>query len=115
MREIPSVQRQVGLMDHKLQVSWWALTGSLEAFAEGYVCDTSTVAAVMHGKRSVVEEAATVTDLAMEVVGGSAFYRTSPIERLYRDARAGKFHPLTPEATLTYAGRLALEQPVDTE
>jgi alkylation response protein AidB-like acyl-CoA dehydrogenase len=115
MSEIPSVQRMVGLMDHKLEVSWWALSGSLEVFGEGYKCDPPTVARIMHGKRSVVEEAVAVTDLAMEVVGGASFYRSVPLERLYRDARAGKFHPLTPEATLTFAGRLALGQPVDTE
>jgi alkylation response protein AidB-like acyl-CoA dehydrogenase len=115
MAEIPSVQRTVGLMDHKLEVSWWALSGSLEAFGEGYTCDPKTVSRIMHGKRSVVEEAVSITDLAMEVVGGASFYRSLPLERYYRDARAGKFHPLTPEATLTYAGRLALGRPVDTE
>jgi alkylation response protein AidB-like acyl-CoA dehydrogenase len=115
MVEIPSVQRQVGLMDHKLLVSWWALVGSLEVLSDGYVADPRTVAPVMHSKRTVVEEAVAITDVAMEVVGGSSFYRSSPLERYYRDVRAGKFHPLTPEATLTYAGRLALGQPVDTE
>jgi alkylation response protein AidB-like acyl-CoA dehydrogenase len=115
MVKIPSVQRLVGLMDHKLQVSWWALVGSLEALRDGYVADPPTVAALMHSKRSVVEEAVAVTDLAMEVVGGASFYTSSPLERFYRDVRAGKFHPLTPEATLTYAGRLAFGEPVDTE
>jgi acyl-CoA dehydrogenase len=115
MAEIPSVQRQVGLMDHKLHVSWWALAGSLEAFVDGYTCDETLFATVNHAKRSVVEDAIAVTDLAMDVVGGASFYRSSPLERLYRDVRAGKYHPLTPEATLTYAGRLALGQPVDRE
>jgi acyl-CoA dehydrogenase len=116
MAEIPMVQRQVGMMDHLLQTSWWALRGSLEPLdSVDYTCDPATVAAVMHGKRSVVESAVEVADLAMETVGGASFYRASPIERLYRDVRGGKFHPLTPEATLTYAGRLALGQPLDKE
>ena len=33
----------------------------------------------------------------------------------YRDVRAGTFHPLTPEATLAYAGKLALGDPGVTE
>jgi acyl-CoA dehydrogenase len=116
MAEIPTTQRFVGLMDYKLTTSWWALAGSLAVFdGEKYVPDPPTIAAVMHGKRSVVEEAVAVTDLAMETVGGASFYRSTGIERLYRDARAGKFHPLTPEATLLYAGRLALGQPLDKE
>ena len=54
---------------------------------------------IVRGKRCVVGEAVAITDIAMEVVGGAAYFKTSPIERLYRDVRAGKFHPLTPEAT----------------
>jgi alkylation response protein AidB-like acyl-CoA dehydrogenase len=115
MAEIQTVQRQVGLMDHKLTVSWWALAGSLNAFDGEYNVGPATMNAVMHGKRSVVEEAVAITDIAMETVGGASYFRTSPLERLYRDARAGKFHPLTPENTLLYAGRVALDQPIDTE
>jgi len=37
------------------------------------------------------------------------------MERAYRDVRAGTFHPLTPEATLAYAGKLALGDPGVTE
>ena len=39
--------------------------------------------------------------------------RGAPIERAYRDVRAAKFHPLTMEATLLHAGRLALGVPCD--
>ncbi len=55
-----------------------------------------------------------VVDLAMSTVGGSAYFKTSPLEQAYRDVRAGLFHPLNPERTLTYAGRLALGLPADT-
>ena len=47
------------------------------------------------------------------VAGGAAFFKGSVIERAYRDIRAVKFHPLTPEAILLHAGRLALGQPCD--
>ena len=50
----------------------------------------------------------------MQVVGGSAYFKSSPLERAYRDVRAGAFHPLNPERTLLYAGRLALAQPANT-
>jgi alkylation response protein AidB-like acyl-CoA dehydrogenase len=42
------------------------------------------------------------------VLGGRSYFRSSPLERAWRDVRAGTFHPLTPEATLAYAGQLAL-------
>ena len=62
----------------------------------------------MLAKRHAVNEARAVVDIALEVAGGSAFFRGSPIERAYRDVRGGPFHPLTPEATLDLVGRRAL-------
>jgi acyl-CoA dehydrogenase len=44
----------------------------------------------------------------MDVLGGRSYYRHAGLERGYRDVRAGTFHPLNPEATLAYAGNLAL-------
>ena len=55
-----------------------------------------------------------VVDLAMEVAGGRSYFRSSPLERAFRDVRAGKYHPMTPERTLLYAGQLALGLPADT-
>jgi acyl-CoA dehydrogenase len=51
----------------------------------------------------------------MEVLGGRAYFRRSPLERAFRDVRAGTFHPFTPEATLSYAGKVALGDPGVTE
>jgi alkylation response protein AidB-like acyl-CoA dehydrogenase len=47
----------------------------------------------------------------MDLAGGPAFFRGSVVERAYRDIRAAKFHPLTPEATLLELGRHALGVP----
>ena len=67
----------------------------------------------MAAKREVALAGVEVCDVAMEVAGGPAFFRGSTIERAYRDIRAAKFHPLTPEQTLVHAGRHALGLPVD--
>jgi acyl-CoA dehydrogenase len=68
----------------------------------------------MISKAEVVTKAIQVVDLAMETVGGPAFYKSSPLERAYRDVRAGSFHPFTPEKTILHAGRMALGVEVDT-
>ena len=68
----------------------------------------------MIAKREVVTAAVDVVDLAIETVGGSAYFRSSPLERAFRDVRAGLFHPINPERTLLLAGGLALGQPVET-
>ena len=87
---------------------------ALEDLGDEYAPDDRALEAVMIAKRHVVTEAQEVVDLAMQTVGGSAYFKTSPLEQAYRDVRAGLFHPMNPERTLLYAGRLALGVPADT-
>ena len=109
-----SIQRMVGLMEHKLRTCAWALDGALAVVGDDPAPSAETVAAVMSAKRTIAIEGVEVCDLAMEVAGGSSFFRTSPIEQCYRDVRGAKFHPLTPEQTLLYAARVKLGLPADT-
>ena len=107
------VQRQVGAMAHRLKVMAWALDGSLAEIGDDPTPSMELVAAAMAAKREVAVGGIEVCDLAMEVAGGKAFYRGSVIERCYRDIRAAKFHPLSPEMTLVHGGRVALGVPAD--
>lgn len=109
----PIVQRQVGVMAHRLQVAEWSLKGALDLIGDDPTPDMGRVAAAMLAKREIANAGIEVCDLAMEVAGGSAYFKGSVIERCYRDIRAIKFHPLTPEETLVHAGRLALGLPAE--
>ena len=107
----PTVQRQVGLM--RTGCGW--PSGRLD----GALADGRRRPGAVDGHRGRGDggEAGDrlagieVCDLALEVGGGAAFYRTSPIEQCYRDVRAVKFHPFGPEETLVHAGRVALGLP----
>ncbi|MPY93270.1 MAG: acyl-CoA dehydrogenase [Acidimicrobiia bacterium] len=105
--------RQIGLMDIGLRVMGWALDGALASVGEDPEPSLERVSAVMAAKREIATRGVEVCDLALEVAGGAGFFRTSPIERCYRDVRAAKYHPFTPEQTLLHAGRVALGLPVD--
>lgn len=109
--ESPLIQRRLGVMRHRLQVASWALDGALGAIGEDVQPSHDAYLAVMLAKTEVAEAGIEVCDLAMDVAGGPAYFRGSVIERAYRDIRAAKFHPLTPEATWIEAGRRALGQP----
>lgn len=102
------VQRQIGQMAHRLQIADWALQGALDIVGDDPAPSVERFAAVMLAKREIALAGVEVCDLAMEVAGGAAFFKGSVIERCYRDIRAAKFHPFTPEETLVHAGRLAL-------
>ena len=100
-------------MAHRLRVAAWALDGALATAGDDPTPSMHTVAAVMAAKREIAVAGVEVCDVAMSVVGGSAFFKGSPIERAYRDIRAAAFHPFTPEQTLVHAGRLQLGLPTD--
>ncbi len=103
------VQRQIGLMKHRLTVASWALDGALAKVGDDPTPAEETFLAVMHAKREIAETGVAVCDLAMEIAGGATYFRGSVIERCYRDIRAAKYHPLTPEDTLVAAGKQALD------
>ena len=102
--------RQIGGMRARLRVARWAVLAAVDEIGDDPGADDNTLATVMTAKREAVLAARAVVDTALEVAGGSAFFRTSALERAYRDVRGGPFHPLTPEATLTFLGERALAE-----
>jgi acyl-CoA dehydrogenase len=109
----PIVQRQIGLMDTRLRGAGWALDGALTLVGDDPTPSMDLVVAVMAAKWHVAQAGLDVCDMAMELGGGSTFYRGSPIERCYRDIRAVTYHPFSPEETLVHAGRVGLGLPAD--
>jgi alkylation response protein AidB-like acyl-CoA dehydrogenase len=49
-----------------------------------------------------------IVDLALEVVGGAGYFRRSPLERMYRDVRAGVIMPYNNPEARSLFGRNAL-------
>ena len=64
---------------------------------------------VMTGRVLVAKAVLNVADLAMEIAGGSAFYRKLGLEKLFRDVQGVRYHPLREEAQRKLSGQLALE------
>ena len=104
----PSVERRVGLIDHRLRVAGWALDGALATIGDDPAPSMANVVAVMAAKREIALAAAEVCDIAVQLAGRDAFTNGNAIERASRDVRAAAFHPLDPEKTLVHAGRFAL-------
>ncbi|WP_336857409.1 acyl-CoA dehydrogenase family protein [Sinomonas albida] len=65
-------------------------------------------------KHRATETARAVVDVAMRVGGGGGYFRSSELQRLYRDVVAGQYHPSDPEsahATVANALLGPLEDP----
>ncbi|OKI02559.1 hypothetical protein A6A06_16215 [Streptomyces sp. CB02923] len=69
------------------------------------------VAAALGVKQQAVRVVPEAVGALAEACGGASYSRALPLERLWRDAQAIRFHPPTPVATRQYLGRRALGLP----
>ena len=72
----------------------------------------ATLLAVLESKAAATETALEVTDLAMRCCGGAAFGRRLPLERLFRDARAGSVMAPTTDVLHDFVARTLLDMPL---
>ena len=54
------------------------------------------------------KDAFRVVDHALDLSGGFGMFKKSELERLFRDARAGRFHPANPVLTHEIVGKISL-------
>jgi alkylation response protein AidB-like acyl-CoA dehydrogenase len=74
--------------------------------------DDSTMLRVLEVKACASETALEVTDKAMRLCGGAAFSRQLPVERYFRDARAGSVMAPTTDALYDFIGKALLGLPL---
>ncbi|MEO2225773.1 acyl-CoA dehydrogenase family protein [Priestia megaterium] len=104
--ELPNVQRLVGEMELELMqarhfmysvASKWDETSDQAALA-------GELAAVKH---VVTNSACTVVDKAMRIVGARSLQRSNPLQRYYRDVRAGLHNPPMDDMTIVNLAKQA--------
>jgi alkylation response protein AidB-like acyl-CoA dehydrogenase len=104
--ELPNVQRLVGEMELELiqarhfmysVASKWDETSDRAALA-------GELAAVKH---VVTNSACTVVDKAMRIVGARSLQRSNPLQRYYRDVRAGLHNPPMDDMTIVNLAKQA--------
>jgi alkylation response protein AidB-like acyl-CoA dehydrogenase len=60
-------------------------------------------------KHHCVEGAKKVVDIAMAMSGGTGMFKSSELERLYRDVRCGGFHPANSMLVHEIVGKTTLD------
>ncbi|MBZ9656682.1 acyl-CoA dehydrogenase family protein [Phyllobacterium lublinensis] len=68
---------------------------------------------IMIGRSLVAEHAIKTVELALELAGGSGFYRSNGLEQRFRDIQGARFHPLQQGPQARYAGAMALGHSVN--
>lgn len=65
-------------------------------------------------RRTILAGAAIRTvEKAMEAAGGGCFFRSQPLERLFRDIQGARFHPVPEKVQTRLTGRLLLGLDID--
>lgn len=114
-RKKPANAGLVSLTGEMQNAVWTAETALAAMIATAATAQPGpeTTSRVMTGRTVAGRAAIRTVELALEVAGGGAFYRKSPIERAFRDIQGARFHPLQEPAQLELTGRLALGLDID--
>jgi alkylation response protein AidB-like acyl-CoA dehydrogenase len=107
MAHHPEVQHHIADMAMELE----AIHAQIEAVARDWsegVQHPDWPVKIVAAKYRSVEGAWRVVDRAMDVSGGFGMFKKSELERLFRDARAGRFHPANSALTHEVVGKLVL-------
>jgi alkylation response protein AidB-like acyl-CoA dehydrogenase len=89
----PEVQRCFSEMQLALEGASPQVERVAEDWSNGVDHGMNWPMKLVAAKHNCVEAAKKVVDLAMSVSGGTGMFKTSELERLYRDVRCGGFHP----------------------
>lgn len=97
--ELPNIQALIGEMDLALMKARFALYGTAEACHDPARRALASNA-VNVAKHVVTNEAMAVVDKAMRIVGAKSLTRANPLQRYYRDVRAGLHNPPMDDMTI---------------
>ena len=79
-------------------------------WVEGRMDRASVAAQVPLVKYHATNNAVRVTDLALRIAGGAGLADAAPLERCFRDVRAGLIHPPMDDVTLAGAAARAMRE-----
>ena len=106
-RNDAGTQDLMGELETALATARMALRQMIDAGASGHA-GLETTNEVVIGRSIAGNAAIRTVELAMDVTGGSGFFRDAGLERLFRDVQGARYHPLRGRAQRLYSGRLAL-------
>jgi alkylation response protein AidB-like acyl-CoA dehydrogenase len=109
LRDLPTLRARLADMNIRTEQARALLGHALGEIEEP---SDATVLLVLQTRLASIEAALEVTDLAMKACGGSAFSRQLPVERMFRDARAGWVMSPTADHLRDFIGRMLTGLPL---
>jgi len=109
LRDLPTLRARLAEMSLRTEQARALLQSALGQIESP---SDATELFVLQTRLASIEAAIDVTDLAMKACGGAAFSRQFPIERLFRDARAGFVMAPTADHLRDFVGRILTGLPL---
>lgn len=107
--QLPNVQQLIGEIDLELTKARFVLYGAASSYDNEATRHLLTNE-VSVAKHIVTNSAITIVDKAMRLVGAKSLQRTNPLQRYYRDVRAGLHNPPMDDMTIKKLALTALEE-----
>ncbi len=104
----PEIQHAVAEMALALDPIGPHLEKVAEDWSAGVDHGATWPSRIVSAKYHAVEACWRIVDRAMEVSGGAGMFRANELERLFRDARCGRFHPANTFLVHEIVGKTAL-------
>jgi alkylation response protein AidB-like acyl-CoA dehydrogenase len=104
----PGIQHGIAEITLELEAIGPQLDTVAREWSEGVDHGGAWPIKIVSAKYRAVEGAWKVVDRAMDLSGGFGMFKKSELERLFRDARAGRFHPANSLLTHELIGKLTL-------
>jgi alkylation response protein AidB-like acyl-CoA dehydrogenase len=104
----PEVQHGVAEMVMELEAIGPQLERVAQDWSDGVDHGGAWPIKLVAAKNNAVQAAWRIVDKAMDLSGGFGMFKKSELERLFRDARAGRFHPANPALSHELVGKLSL-------
>jgi alkylation response protein AidB-like acyl-CoA dehydrogenase len=104
----PLVQHGIAEITMELEAIGPQLDAATRDWSEGVDHGMGWPVKIVAAKYRAVEGAWRIVDRAMDLSGGFGMFKKSELERLFRDARAGRFHPANSLLTHELVGKLSL-------
>jgi alkylation response protein AidB-like acyl-CoA dehydrogenase len=110
--DLPHIQAKIGQMELELMQSrsfLYSVAYRWDQFPDQRERMGAELAAV---KTAITNQAISIVDMAMRIVGAQSLQRKNPMQRFYRDVRAGLHNPPMDDSVLSLLAKSALEEQV---
>ena len=108
--DLPSIQHTIGEMEVALAEARALLFGCAEAWVEVPERRAELLPLLAAAKYVTTNRGVEIADKAMRIVGGAGLAWSHPVQRHFRDVRAGLYHPPMDDVSLTTLAKAALDQ-----